>query len=510
MNVPFADVPGWFAVRKGPDAVAVRQGDEQLTWSALEARSTQRAHAFSRLGVRSGDFVAVGLPRGLEFFETTFAVWKLGATVAPVPNRLPVGEAGELLARLKPALLVGGDRDWGEWPRFAAGADVSGEPVTAIDAPIARHWAAIPSGGSTGRPKWVVQHMLAVTGVPYRVPAGLASGQRILNPGAPLYHAAPFLITHWGLFQGCEVVSMATFDAEAVLREVQTHRITWLYLVPTMMHRIWALPPEVRRAYDLSSLEFVVHTAAPIPPWLKQAWIDWLGPEKLIEHYGGSENFGGVTISGADWLAHKGSVGRADPNLVRILDANRNAVGPDTVGEVHFRAPDGPGSTFHYIGAEPRRTPEGWESFGDFGHLDKDGYLFLADRREDMIIRAGANIFPAEIEAALLAHPDVKSCAVIGLPDDDLGQRIHAIVELEAHADIQAFADAADAFLQDRLIRQKHPASFEAVQEPLRDAAGKVRRSGLAAERLQWRAAGRPFETTRNLDRASHSAPLGA
>lgn len=493
MMIPFADVPAWYAAQREADAVAVRQGEDVLTWAELDRRSNRRAHAFAAHGVKAGDFVAIGLPNSLAYFEVTFAVWKLGATIAPIPSRLPAGEARGLLDLLRPTLLVGGDPDWGDWPRIAVEADLDAWPDTGFAAPISRHWAVISSGGSTGCPKLIVQHMMAVTGNTYRVLAGLGPGQRILNPGAPMHHTAPLLATHWALCLGAEVVAMPAFDAEAVLQHIQAHRITWLYMVPTMMHRIWALPPAVRDAYDLSSLQFVIHTAAPIPAWLKAAWIAWLGPEKIIEHYGGSENSGAVVIRGDEWLAHPGSVGYADPERVRILDDQGDEVPAGTVGEIHFMPPNGPGSTFHYIGSQPRRGPGGWETLGDFGHVDAEGYLHLADRREDMIIRGGVNVFPAEVESALLAHPDVVSCTVIGLPDEDLGQRLHAIVQLRPGVDPVAFAEAADGFLAERLSAHKHPASYEAVEGAVRDDAGKVRRTALRAERVAWLEAGRAF-----------------
>lgn len=494
MNIPFADVPAWYAARQNAGAIAVRQGDDSLTWAELDRRSNQRAHAFAAQGVRPGDFVAIGLPNGLEYFEVTFAVWKLGATIAPIPNHLPLGEAKALLTLLKPALLVGGEEVWGDWPRISAEATLDPFPTTGFAEPVARYWAVISSGGSTGRPKLIVQHMVAVTGNNYRVLAGLGPGQRVLNPGAPLHHSAPLLATHWALCQGAEVINMPAFSAEGVLQHIESHRISWLYMVPTMMHRIWALPPDVRKSYDLSSLEFVIHTAAPIPAWLKAAWIDWIGPEKIIEHYGGSENSGAVVIRGDEWLLHKGSVGYADPERVRILDDRGLEVGPNTVGEIYFMPPNGPGSTFHYIGATPRRAPGGWETLGDFGHVDEDRYLFLADRREDMIIRAGVNVFPAEVEGAILEHGDVLSCAVIGLPDEDLGHRLHAIIQLRPGADQAAFVGRVGQILKDRLMSHKHPASYEFVTHPVRNDAGKVRRGALREQRLLWIKAGAGFE----------------
>ena len=205
----------------------------------------------------------------------------------------------------------------------------------------------------------------------------------------------------------------------------------WVNFVPTMMHRIWALPDDVRNRYDLSSLQIVFHMAAPMPPWLKEKWIEWLGPERIYELYGGTERQGALRhlrrrMAGAQGL------GRQDRRYreLRILGEDGNDVAPGETGEIYFLPNDGAGSTYHYLGAEPKRRSDGWESLGDIGQLDADGYLYLGDRLADMILRGGANIYPAEVEAAMMAHPDVRSCVVVGLPDPEFGQRVHAILEL--------------------------------------------------------------------------------
>jgi bile acid-coenzyme A ligase len=254
-----------------------------------------------------------------------------------------------------------------------------------------------------------------------------------------------------------------------------------------MMHRIWALPESVRNSYDLSSLKIVFHMAAPMPPWLKENWINWLGPERIYELYGGTERQGATIITGVEWLAHKGSVGKiGDTARLRIIGEDGKEVATGETGEIYFLPNDGAGTTYHYLGADPKRRADGWESLGDIGRLDADGYLYLGDRLADMILRGGANIYPAEVEAAVCAHPDVRQCVVVGLPDAELGQRIHAIVELDDGKDAQAVADGIGAFLADRLSRYKHPESFEVVAVAPRDDSGKVRRTLLRDERAAW------------------------
>src|SRR3954451_7747874 len=486
MLLPLSDVPRWYAERKPEGTIAVRHGQDTLTWDALERGANRRARAFMAKGVKPGDFVAIGLPNGNAFFETSFAVWKCGATPTSLSWRLPRGEAAAVLDILKPALVVGGGGDWNapnSLPADFTPEGFSDEPLTA---PVARYWKAMTSGGSTGRPKVILDHQPAVTDTAAEPPLGIPKGASLLNPG-PLYHNAPFIVSHYALFAGGRLTGMVKFDAEETLRLIQAQRIQWVNFVPTMMHRIWALPEDLRNSYDVSSLKMVFHMAAPMPPWLKEKWIEWLGPERVYELYGGTEAQGACIISGAEWLEHRGSVGKIGETCrLRIIGEDGNDVATGETGEIYFLPNEGAGTSYHYLGAEPKRRADGWESLGDIGRLDADGYLYLGDRLADMILRGGANIYPAEIEAAVSAHPDVRSCVVVGLPDAEFGQRVHAILELDADTDVQAVADGMAAFLADRLSRYKHPESFETVSVGLRDDSGKVRRTLLRDERANW------------------------
>lgn len=496
MLIPLADVPRWYAERKPPGTVAVRHGDDQLTWDQLERGANRRARAFAALGVKAGDFVAMGLPNSNAFYETSFAIWKLGATPTSLSHRLPRGEAAAILEILKPALVVGGEPDWNAplaVPRDFVPEGVSDEP---LDRPVARYWKAMTSGGSTGRPKVIVDHAPAVTDTAAAPPLAMEPGAALLNPG-PLYHNAPFIVSHYALFAGGSVTGMAKFDAETALRLIDAHRLEWVNFVPTMMHRIWSLPQAVRERYDVSSLKTVFHMAAPMPAWLKEKWIEWLGPEKIWELYGGTERQGRTVISGTEWLAHRGSVGKADASCgIRIIGEDGRDVPVGETGEVYFLPADGIGSTYHYLGADPKRRPDGWESIGDVGRLDADGYLYLGDRLTDMILRGGANVYPAEVEAAVMAHPEVRSTLVVGLPDAELGNRIHAIIEINDEADPQAVIDSMGAVLADLLSRHKHPESYEITPVSLRDDAGKTRRTLVREERIAWLAEGRQFRLT--------------
>ncbi|KWV60132.1 acid--CoA ligase [Bradyrhizobium macuxiense] len=486
MLIPLADVPRWYAERKPADAIAVSHGQDALTWTQLERGANARARAFAAKGVKPGDFVAIGLPNSNAFFETSFAVWKCGATPTSLSWRLPRGEAAAVLDILRPALVVGGEADWNAPNSLPAGFVPEGFSDEPLDPPVSRYWKAMTSGGSTGRPKVILDHNPAVIDTAAEATLGIAQGTALLNPG-PLYHNAPFILSHFALFGGGSVTGMVKFDAEETLRLIERDHVQWVNFVPTMMHRIWALPEEVRSRYDVSSLQIVFHMAAPMPPWLKEKWIEWLGPERIWELYGGTERQGACVISGVEWMAHKGSVGKiGETAKLRIIGEDGNDVAPGQTGEIYFLPNDGAGTTYHYLGAAPKRRPDGWESLGDIGRLDEEGYLYLGDRLADMVLRGGANIYPAEVEAAVSAHPEVRSCVVVGLPDPEFGQRVHAILELADDADAQKIADSMGDFLSDRLSRYKHPESFEHVGAPLRDDSGKVRRTLLRDERAAW------------------------
>jgi bile acid-coenzyme A ligase len=297
----------------------------------------------------------------------------------------------------------------------------------------------------------------------------------------PLYHSVPFALSTTGLFWGNHIVVLPSFDPEATLRAVEEYRATLLFLVPTMMLRIWRLDDDVRNRYDLSSLETLWHLGAPCPPWLKANWIEWLGPERIFELYGGTEFQAGTLITGTEWLDHPGSVGRCIFGEMKVVDPDTGAdVQPGEVGEIYMRR-DAEGTLgYHYIGSEPRSLPGHWETLGDMGSIDENGYVYLADRRADMILVGGANVYPAEVENALMEHPSVLSAAVIGLPDEDLGNRVHAIVQTTQ----SLRDDELDAFLAERLVRYKIPRTYEYVDQSVRDDGGKVRRSALRDERL--------------------------
>lgn len=464
-----------------PDEPVLVFEDAIRTRAELEARTNRLARAYRDLGVGRDALVTIGLPNGFGFVEAAIAAWKAGATPQPVSSRLPAVERDKLLELAAPALAIGFDGAPG-CPALPAGYEpdpaLSDAP---LDQPAPSSWKAPTSGGSTGRPKLIVDRRpatLATTAwMAYLY--GVAAGDVALTTG-PLYHNAVFSSTMAALATGARVVLMGRFDALTALRLVERERVTWMYAVPTMMHRIWRLPEEQRRAIDVSSLRLVFHTGAPCPAWLKRAWIEWLGPDAIREIYAATEAQAATMISGGEWLEHEGSVGRPIVGEIAVLDADGNPVGPGAVGELWMRPNGGRRPPYEYVGSSARTRADGWETLGDLGRLDADGYLYLADRDTDMILVGGANVFPAEVEAALDEHPAVMSSCVIGLPDEDMGNRVHALVQLREPAGDEEL----QAFLAVRLVRYKLPRSFERVETPLRDDAGKVRRSALRAERI--------------------------
>ena len=470
-------------VARHPDTAAVTHDATTLTWAELDRASNRLARAYAQLGVKQDDFVTIALPNGVEFFVATFAVWKLGATPQPVSAKLPRFEREQIIEVGKPALVVGAGA--GEVTNVASVPPGYLPDATLPDGPLpeatATYFKAMTSGGSTGRPKLIVSHTPALwdpDGAFMNVP----TEGSVLVPG-PLYHNGPFLWAMVGLFKGNQVTVTTRFDAAETLRLIAERRVDTLYLVPTMMQRIWSLPEEIRAAHDLSSLRTLWHLAAPCPAWLKEAFIGWLGASVIWELYGGTEGQGSTLLDGNEWLAHRGSVGKPVATCeMKIVDEHGATLPANEVGEVYLRPRAGAGTTYHYIGDTARAIDGGWESIGDMGYFDADGYLYLSDRRTDMILCGGANVYPAEVEAAIDAFPGVRSSAVIGLPHADLGNAVHAIVDAPA-GDVTA--EALLAHLRERLVRYKLPRTIEFVSEPLRDDAGKVRRTELRARRLR-------------------------
>jgi bile acid-coenzyme A ligase len=479
-KVSYGAALGWLAAQERHRVAAVC-GEQAITRGELERASNRLARAYQQLGVGAESRVTIALPNSLEFLVACMAAWKLGASPQPISARLPAKEREAIVALSAPALVVGVAA--AEYPKFSSVPAGFAPDAALNDAPlpdlVPPHVRTMTSGGSTGRPKLIVDLTPALADPEvaenFMRPRGVA-----LAPG-PLYHAGPFIVAWQCILSGGTLVLMERFDAEQALALVERHRVDWVLFVPTMMQRIAKLAPDVRNKYDVSSLKNVMCSGAPSPPWLKRFWIEWLGPEKIFEAYGGTERIAGTVITGTEWLAHPGSVGKPPPGrMMRAQRPDGSVCASGEVGEIYMKPATGQGTTYRYIGATPTATRDGWETLGDIGWFDEDGYLYLADRKTDMILVGGSNVYPAEIEAAIDSHPRVRSSAVIGLPDDDLGGRLHAIVD----APEPVTETELRAHLAELLVAYKIPRSFEFVSEPLRDDAGKLRRSALREARL--------------------------
>lgn len=460
-----------------PDAPALTCGDTTLTWREFDLRTNRLARAYAGLGVVKDDLVTIALPNSTAFMEAAMAIWKLGATPQPVSARLPGREFQEIVELANSRLVVGAAPE--QFPGRAT-VPVGFEPHPSLSDELlpdatATHLKAPTSGGSTGRPKLILAQVPGELD-PEEPPFDVPIRSTTVIPGV-LYHNAPFSTSAFALAAGNHLINFPRFVPEQVLDAVERYRATFLYLVPTMMGRIWKLPEEVRAKADLSSLDIALHMAAPCPPWLKEAWIDWLGPEVVCELYAGTEVQAVTWITGTEWLTHRGSVGRPMIGEMKIVGENGEDLPPGEIGEIYMRAEGGLNSTYRYVGGDSKRLPgTEWESLGDMGSMDAEGYIYLADRRKDLILRGGANVYPAEVEAALEEHPSVRSCAVVGLSDEDLGQRVHAVIDAPGgvtEPDLRAH-------VADRLVSYKCPDSYAFVDEPVRDDAGKVRRTLLA------------------------------
>jgi fatty-acyl-CoA synthase len=336
------------------------------------------------------------------------------------------------------------------------------------------------SSGTTGRPKGIRRPL---AGVPmgegggavlsFLAAFGVSEGDVYLSP-APLYHSAPIFWTMGVHRLGGTVVVMERFDAEQMLAAIERHRITHMQLVPTMFVRLLKLPEQVRSRYDLSSLRAVIHAAAPCPVEVKRRMIDWWGPI-ISEYYSSSEGAGGTFITAGEWLAHPGSVGRPILGTPHILDDDGRELPSGEPGQVWFEG----AVEFDYLG-DPAKTaettsPQGWRTVGDIGWLDEEGFLYLTDRRAFTIIRGGVNIYPQEIEDALLEHPQVLDVAVFGIPDEDFGERVQAVVQPVDWDDAgEELADALRQLCLSKLAPFKCPAAIDFEQQLPRSDAGKL------------------------------------
>jgi long-chain acyl-CoA synthetase len=478
-----------------PDRVALESPSGSRTYGQLDARANQLVRTLRRRGVRAGAGVALICANRPEFAEVLAATQRAGLRLTPVNWHLTGGEAGYIVddceakaliadarfaafaseaARAAPAATV----------RLAVGGAVDG--FEDYDAALAAEppepcgdstpgWTMLYTSGTTGRPKGVYRSQAPVSAKVVMRMAGYRPGDVHLCTG-PLYHAAPLLFSLTvPLLVGVRTVVMDGWDAEECLRLVEAHRVTHTHMVPTMFHRLLALPDDVRAAADVSSLRYVVHGAAPCPVAVKQRLIEWLGPV-VHEYYAATEGLG-TFVDSDTWLTRPGTVGKPIPaDQVIVGDDHGDPLAAGEVGLVWLKAATIGRFEYFKDDAKTASTYRGeYFSLGDMGYLDDDGFLFLTDRTADVIISGGVNIYPAEVDAVLLEHPAVGDAATIGVPSDEWGEEVLAVVELrDGVAATGELTGELVAFCRDRLAGYKCPRRVEFTRELPRQDNGKI------------------------------------
>lgn len=452
-------------------------GGPAPTWRELDRRASQLAGALAARGLGLGDRLALAIPNSPHLVVSVLAGWKLGAVPVPVRWDLPDWERARVRDVIAPRVHLGAEDV--SWIDATERLDVPDLP----DA-VSPQANGICSSGSTGTPKVIVSERPAVydptLGTPFMATwRPVARPQTILVP-APMYHANGFA-TLFNLIAGDRLVVMERFDAARAVEAVERHRISTFTATPTMLQRIADLPGVDDR--DLSSIDWILQGAAPMPPSLVHRWAGLIGADRIVMVYGMTEGLGFTALRGGEWMAHQGSVGRGVRDTeVRILDGDGNDLPTGEIGEIYLRSPMSAG--YRYLGdAAPRaRTFDGFSTVGDLGHVDAEGYLYLVDRRVDMIVTGGANVYPAEVETALIDHPAIADIVVVGLRDPEWGRRVHAIVEPADPAAPPAEADVV-AYAKGRLAPYKVPKTVELVDAIPRSEATKVNRRALVEAR---------------------------
>lgn len=489
--------------RTMPDKIAYQMAGsgEAITYRELDRRSNQGAQLFRSLGLGPGDHVAFLMENSLAFMEICWAAQRSGLYYTAISRYLTAEEIAYIVKDCGAKMMITSPKCLAAVAPLASSAPgapifyvtgaaqdgfrswdeaVRGQPETPIADQVGGY-DMLYSSGTTGRPKGIKRQS---TNDPIETPnaflrflcadmCGMAQDTIYLSP-APLYHAAPLRFNMMvGVLGGTSII-MEHFDAEQFLALVEKHRVTHSQLVPTMFVRMLKLPDEARNRHDLSSLKGAIHAAAPCPVDVKARMIEWWGPI-LIEYYAGSEGNGVTVCTSQEWLAHKGSVGRSVVGKVKIVDENDNECRTGEIGMVYFA--DAPQFAYHNDPEKTKRAynSRGWSTLGDVGYLDADGFLYLTDRKAYMIISGGVNIYPQETEDVLITHPAVADVAVFGVPNEEMGEEVKAVVQPH---DMSRAGPALEAeliaFCRRHLSPIKCPRSIDFDPELPRTPTGKL------------------------------------
>jgi len=494
-----------------PDKAAfiIASSGEEVSYRQLEQRANRGAQLFRALGLKAGDHIAIFMENNRYFMEIVWAAQRAGLIYTAISTHLKRDEVLYIADNCEAKVLITSPKMSAVAREVASGSSSVGHFYTVketldgfsnwddacasqSDQPIDDEEGGVPmlySSGTTGMPKGVLPTL------PGNLPIDALSSQMqglmllfgfnadavYLSP-APLYHAAPLAYNLFTMYAGGTSIIMDTFDAEGSLKLIERYRVTLSQWVPIMFSRLLKLPPDVRSRYDISSMKNAFHAAAPCPVEVKQQMIDWWGPI-ISEYYSATESHGVTFINSEQWLAHRGSVGLPLGCEVHILDDNHQEVPTGEVGEVYF-SKKGPRFQYYKEGEKTSGayTEKGYASVGDVGYVDEDGFLYLTDRRNFMIITGGVNVYPQEVENLLITHPEVADVAVFGIPSESFGEEVKAVVQaIDLDADSGALATRLDSFCREQLSTIKCPRSYDFMAELPRLDNGKLYKRHLQA-----------------------------
>ncbi|MCU1427713.1 MAG: AMP-dependent synthetase and ligase [Actinomycetia bacterium] len=490
--------PSYWAARQ-PDRLALITADGDRTFAEINANSNRCVRALRARGIVAGNGVALMCSNRPEFAEVLAASQRAGLRLTTVNWHLTGPEVGYIVDNCDAEVFVADARFAGAAEqaaalapnlraRIAVGGDIPGferwddalapEPATDVDDPVLG-MTMLYTSGTTGRPKGVFRRGTAPTAIALANLSGYHPDHSVHLCTGPWYHAAPLAFSlSTPAIAGVTIVVMDSWDPEHALALIERHRVTHTHMVPTMFHRLLSLPDDVRARYDTSSLQVVIHGAAPCPAHVKQRMIEWWGPV-VWEYYAATEGTG-TLVGSAEWLTKPGTVGKPNPlDQVKVFDEDGAEVAPGTVGTVFLKAPDKiEEGRFEYY-KSPEKTAGSYRgdyfTLGDVGYLDADGFLFLTDRSAHLIISGGVNIYPAEVEAAIIEHPAVGDVGVIGVSDDDWGEVVVAVVEPQAGvAPSSALGNELIEWCRDRIAHYKCPRRVDFVEALPRHDNGKL------------------------------------